>query len=394
MTTRPVYLDHHATTPCAPEVLAAMLPWFTEKFGNAASINHLYGTEARAAVEAAREQVAALIHASSRGLIFTSGATEANNLAIKGRVLPLLRTASSPPHIITNAAEHRSVLDCFDRLKRQGARVTILPVDETGRVSPDEVAAAIGPDTVLVSVLMASNEIGTINPIREIAAVCRAHPQVVFHVDAVQAAGRIPVDFEELGADLLSLTAHKLYGPKGVGALVMRRGGRRIALEPLLDGGGHEQHLRSGTLPVPLIVGFGEACRLAATLLREESERLRTLRDQLWRELSSRLTGLFRNGHPVECLPGNLNVSVADVDGEALMTAMTRIAVSSGSACTSSNPEPSHVLRAIGRSDILTRASLRFGLGRSTSPADIDLAVECVVEAVQHLRRCPSRGSA
>jgi cysteine desulfurase len=380
-TPRPIYLDHHATTPVDPRVFEAMRPFFLEKFGNAASINHAYGWEAAAEAEHAREEVARLLSADPASLIFTSGTTEANNLALLG----VVRAAPAERHVITTAAEHRSVLDPLRRLQRSGTELTVLPVDEYARVHPEQVAAAIQPNTVLVSVIFASNEVGSINPIREIGLVCRQRG-VLFHSDAVQAVGKIPVDLSELPIDLLSLSAHKLYGPKGVGALFVRRDQGRIALEPLLYGGGHERRLRSGTLPVPLIVGFGAACRIAGEEMQEEAARLEMLRDRLKTCLLRELEGLRFNGHPTERLPGNLNVSVEGVDGEALMTGLTGLAVSSGSACTSADPEPSHVLRAMGLSDALSRASLRFGLGRNTDQAEIEEATRIVVRAVRHLR--------
>ena len=388
MTSSLIYLDNHATTRCDPRVVEAMLAYFSEQYGNASSVGHKFGWDAKDAVDSAREQVASLVGATEREIVFTSGATEANNLALKGIVAPLLRRSDLPrPHLIVNAAEHRAVLDPAKRLERCGAEVTVLPVDEFGQVSPQSVAEAVTPQTVLVSVMLANNEIGSINPVAEIAAAVRdTNPRTLIHCDAVQAAGKIPTDWTELGVDLLSLTAHKLYGPKGVGALLVRRGGRRVALEPLLDGGGHEQHLRSGTLAVPLIVGFGEACRIAQDDFPAEADRLAKLRDTLWTRLSENLDGLTRNGHPTECLPGNLNVSFDGVDGEALLNAMTDIAVSSGSACTSADPEPSHVLRAIGRSDQLTRSSLRFGLGRFNTPEELETAAQFVVRKVNSLR--------
>lgn len=380
--TRPVYLDNHATTQVDPRVVDAMLPYFTEKFGNAASVNHLFGWEAAEAVEQARVQIAALLKTDPDTIVFTSGATEANNLAIKG----VLRAAGAGSHFITSVAEHPSVLDPAHRLKRAGFDVTVLPVDEFGMVSPQSIANAIRPETKLVSVMMANNEVGTINPIAEIANICRER-NVLFHTDAVQAAGRIPLDVELMSVDLLSLSAHKMYGPKGVGVLFVRRGSPRIVIEPLLDGGGHERHFRSGTLPVPLIVGFGEACRIAATEQMSEAETLATLRDRLWAGLCEKLDGLHLNGHPEQRLSGNLNISFENVDGEALMTGLKRIAVSSGSACTTTNPEPSHVLRAMGRSDQLTRASLRIGLGRFNTQSDVELAIEYIVDVAQRLRR-------
>jgi cysteine desulfurase len=386
MVQTPIYLDNHATTRCDPRVVEAMLPYFSDTFGNASSISHKFGCDARDAVDHSREQIAGLMNADPRNIVFTSGATEASNLAIKGIVQPLLRSSSSPTvHIITSAAEHRATLDPIKKLQRAGAVVTILSVDEFGQVSPQQVAEAIRAETSLVSIMLANNEIGTLNPIDEIAAVCRERG-VPLHCDAVQAIGQIPVDIQNLGADLVSVSAHKLYGPKGVGALIVRRGNRRSRPEALLDGGGHENGLRSGTLPVPLIVGFAHACRLAQELRFDDTARIERLRDTLWSQISSRLSGLHLNGHPNNRLPGNLNISFDGVDGDALMNSLTDIAVSSGSACTSAAPEPSHVLRAIGRSDQLTRASLRFGIGRFNTREEVDFACDYVVSAVNRLR--------
>jgi len=378
---RPVYLDHHATTPADPQVVQEMLPFFTEMFGNAASINHVYGTEASEAVEAARAQVAALINASPREVLFTSGATEANNLALKG----VLNACGTSGHLITTAAEHRAVRDPAKVLSRAGFEVTILPVDEYGRVFPSQVAEAFQPNTVLVSAMLANNEIGTLNPVAEIGRLCRERG-VFFHTDAVQAAAHVPLDVETLCVDMLSLSAHKMYGPKGIGTLYVRRGEKRIPMQAQIDGGGHERRLRSGTLPVPLIIGFGAACRLVEEHREAESARLRKLRDRLWQGVCDRIAGVHLNGHPEDRLPNNLNVSFDGVDGDALMTRLTRIAVSSGSACTSANPEPSHVLRAIGRNDQLTRASLRYGLGRSNTEEHIELAIDVTADTVQQLR--------
>jgi cysteine desulfurase len=378
---RPIYLDHHATTPVDPRVLDAMLPYFREKFGNAASVNHPFGWEAAKAVDTAREQIASLLRTESRCLIFTSGATEANNLAIKG----VLQAAPPGSHVVTTAAEHRSVLDPVRRLARRGTAVTIVDVDSFGRINCETIAKAIRPNTVLVSTIWANNEVGSLNPIRELSELCRDRG-VLFHTDAVQAVGKIEIDLAESPIDLLSASAHKLYGPKGVGVLFVRRGPKPIPIEPLLDGGGHEQRLRSGTLAVPLIVGFGAACRIAGEEMSAESTRLAQLRDRLWGGLRDVIDGVLLNGHPTERLPGNLNVSFERVDGEALMTGLSGIAVSSGSACTSADPEPSHVLRAMGRSDALTRASLRFGLGRTTTAPEIDTAIYAVVAAVRRLR--------
>jgi cysteine desulfurase len=380
----PIYFDHHATTPVDPRVVDEMLPYFTEKFGNSASINHSFGWEAQTAVETAREQVAAALSTSAKSIVFTSGATEANNLAIKGLLNPLLRS-KQPVHVITNAAEHRAVLDPVKRLGRAGAKVSVLPVDEFGRSSAAAIEAALESSTKLVSVMWANNEVGSINPIVEIAELCERRG-IVFHVDAVQAFGKIPIDLGEVPIDLLSITAHKVYGPKGIGALINRRSAKPNRIEALQDGGGHENHLRSGTLPVPLIVGFGKASEIAITEMEDESQRIERLRDRLWQQVSERVSGLGLNGHPDQRLTGNLNFSVPDLDGEVLMNSMTKIAVSSGSACTSANPEPSHVLTAMGLSDQATRASLRFGLGRFNTAEEVNFAIEFVSTTIERLR--------
>jgi cysteine desulfurase len=378
---RPVYLDNHATTRVDPRVVAAMLPFFDADYGNAASINHRYGWDAAEAVERARREVAGLLNASAEAVVFTSGGTEANNLALKG----VMRAARGGGHLIVNAAEHRSVLDPARRLARQECELTILPVDRAGQVDPQSVAAALRAETVLVSIMLANNEVGSINRIREIAEICKAR-NVPLHCDAVQAVGRIPANIDDLGADLVSLSAHKLYGPKGIGALVIRREGPPIRLEPLFDGGGHERRMRSGTLAVPSIVGFGIACRLAQEALPAEAARIGSLRDRLWAGLSQRLDGVILNGHPIERLPGNLNVSFDGLDGEKLMRELGDIAVSSGSACTSADPGPSHVLRAMDVSEARSKASLRFGLGRFTTSDEIDFGIDCVAKTVARLR--------
>ena len=379
-----IYLDNHATTRVAPEVLQAMLPYFTEDFGNAASVNHAFGWRAAAAVEKAREQIVQRLNCLADWIVFTSGATEANNLAIKGVALSRSPASRKTIHFITNVAEHHSVLDVAKRLHRNGVDVTLLPVDRFGQVDPQQVADAIKPETVLVSVMLANNEVGTLNPIEEIGKICRER-EVLLHCDAVQALGKLPIDLSQRPVDLLSLTAHKLHGPKGIGALIVRRDRRRIPIEPLFDGGGHEHHLRSGTLPVPLIVGFGAACELAADMTAV-ADRMVSLRDRLWQKLQTALNGLSLNGHPTERLPNNLNISVAGVDGEALMTSLKNIAVSSGSACSTAEPEPSHVLRAMGVSESLSRASLRFGLSRYTTEAEIGAAAQEVIAVVKRLR--------
>jgi cysteine desulfurase len=378
----PVYLDNHATTRTDPRVVAAMLPYFTEHYGNAASRHHAFGRAAEEAVETARAQVADLIGADPREIIFTSGATESDNLALKGAA-GLYRPRGD--HLITVQTEHRAVLDPCRRLEREGFRVTYLPVDEFGRVTAAQVAEALTERTLLVSAMAANNEIGTLHPLADIGRLCKERG-TLFHSDAAQAAGKVPLDVEELGVDLLSLSAHKIYGPKGIGALYVRRRGPRVRLEPLFDGGGHERGLRSGTLPVPLVVGFGVACALCRTELTAEAERLRGLRERLWRGIMDRLTEVRLNGHPTERLPNNLNLSFAWVAGEALLTGLRQLAVSSGSACTSADPEPSYVLRALGLDDDLARGSLRFGLGRFTTAEEVDYAAAEVVRTVERLR--------
>jgi cysteine desulfurase len=382
MVRTPIYLDNHATTRTDPRVLEAMLPFFGERYGNAASRHHSFGQEASTAVEQAREQVATLIGAGPKEIVFTSGATESNNLALKG-VAGLYRTQGD--HIITTATEHHAVLDPCKRLERDGFRLTVLPVDRFGRVSPEQVAQALTEQTVLVSVMAANNEVGTLQPIHEIGRVCKEHA-VLFHTDAAQAAGKVPIDVDEMGIDLLSLSAHKMYGPKGIGALYVRRRQPHVRLEPLFDGGGHERGVRSGTLPVPLIVGFGKACDLCRQEMPAEAARLAGFRERLRAGIQDRLSDTFLNGHPTERLPGNLNLSFAHVEGEALMMSLRDIAVSSGSACTSASVEPSYVLRAMGVSDDLARGSLRFGLGRFTTQEEVDFAAEAVVTTVQRLR--------
>jgi len=388
----PIYMDNHSTTPVDPRVFEAMVPWFTEKFGNAASRSHSFGWEAAEAVKKARKEVAALIGGSPDEIVFTSGATESDNLAIKG-VAEALRQGGN--HIITCAAEHRAVLDSCKRLEQQGFDVTYLPVDGQGRLDPDAVRRAHRERTILVSIMFANNEVGTIQPIAEIAAI--AHEQgSLFHTDAVQAAGRIPISVDEMNIDLLSLSAHKLYGPKGIGALYVRKkgpGGRaRInsssppLLAPLIDGGGHEGGLRSGTLNVPGIVGFGAACRIAAEEMAGENERLRRLRDRLEAGLLAALDAIRVNGCPADRLPNNLNVSFGYVDGEALLVGLSDIAVSTGAACTSAKQEPSHVLRAMGVSEELAQSALRFGLGRFNTEEEVEYVTARVIETVQRLR--------
>ena len=384
----PIYLDHHSTTPVDARVLEQMVPYFREQFGNAASINHAFGWRAKKAVDRARAQVADLLHVEPQAIVFTSGATEANNLALKG----VLRASPAGSHVVTTAIEHKAVLDPLKRLKRQGYGVTIVPVDRQGQVDPEQIAAAIKPETVLVSVMWANNEVGTIQPLHEINRLCKLRG-VFLHTDAAQAVGKLPIDLTSTNIDLLSLSGHKLYAPQGIGALVVRQGEPRIRLEPLFDGGGHEGRLRSGTLPVALIVGLGAACEIAREEMANEADRLQRLARQLKEGLSQRLTGLTFNGpgdQPaaglLRRLPGNVHISFADVDGVALLANLKEIAVSSGSACTSADPEPSHVLRALGVPEALSLASLRFGLGRETTSEQIDFTINYVAETVQRLR--------
>lgn len=378
----PVYMDNNATTRCDPRVVEAMLPYFTEKFGNAASRNHAFGWEAEEAVENARGQIAALIGCSPKEIVFTSGATESNNLALKG-VASMYRKKGN--HIITAVTEHKAVIDPCKRLERDGFQVTFLPVDRYGQVHPEQIAEALTPQTILVSIMAANNEIGTLNPIKEIGKLCKERG-VLFHTDAVQAVGKVPVDVNDMGIDLLSLSAHKLYGPKGVGALYVRKKDPRVRLDPIIDGGGHERGMRSGTLAVPLIVGLGAACDLARLEMAEESKRTMQLRDRLRDGIMSRLDETYVNGHPTERLPGNINLSFAYVEGEALMMGIKDVAVSSGSACTSASLEPSYVLRALGVGDELAHSSIRFGLGRFNTEEEVDFVIEEVVKAVNHLR--------
>jgi cysteine desulfurase len=378
----PIYLDNHATTRTDPEVVEAMLPFFTEHYGNAASLSHRFGWVAEESVEEAREQIAKAIGAEPREIIFTSGATESNNLAIKGLAQSALRRGK---HLVTVSSEHKAVLDPMKRLARQGWDVTIVDCDEHGGVSTEAVAAALTDQTVLVSVMAANNEVGTINPIGEIGRLCHERG-IIFHTDAAQAIGKVPLDVRRDHVDLLSLSAHKFYGPKGIGALYVRSHDPRVRLQSLFDGGGHERGFRSGTLAVPLIIGLATAVELAVGRLPEESRQLLELRQRLHEGLAGRVPGIRLNGHPVDRLPGNLNLSFVDVDGEALMMAMRDVAVSSGSACSAADPEPSHVLLAMGLGEDLARSSLRFGLGRFTTAEEIEFAIDSVAKAVERLR--------
>jgi len=378
----PIYLDHHATTPLDPRVLEAMMPYFTNRFGNAASRSHQFGWEAEQAVEQARKQIAGLIGASPQEIVFTSGATESDNLAIKGVAEAY---AGQGDHVITCAIEHKAVLDSFKRLEQRGCRVTWLPVGTDGLVDPAAVEAAIGPRTILVSIMYANNEVGTIQPVAEIGGICHERG-VLFHSDAAQAVGKTPVNVAGDQVDLLSISAHKMYGPKGVGALYVRRRHPRVQLTAQMDGGGHERGLRPGTLNVAGIVGLGEACAICQREMAAESVRLRRLRDGLRARLEAELPEVRVNGSMEHRLPHNLNMSFAHVEAESLMMGMRGVAVSSGSACTLATMEPSYVLKAMGADDEAAHSSLRFGLGRSNTEEEIEDAAARVIEVVTKLR--------
>lgn len=428
----PVYMDYNATTPLDPRVLEAMQPYLKDRFGNAASRSHAFGWVAEEAVETARAQVASLVGATPAEIIWTSGATEANNLALKGvahmygmtdadkllldaiarghRDGSIADAAAKVParlglvdldqiaekgafelfkdrgdHIITVATEHKAVLDAAKRLEKEGFRVTYLPVQKNGLIDLEVLEAAITPKTILVSVMFANNEIGVLQPIAEIGAICRQH-QVLFHTDAVQAVGKVPVDVNALQIDLMSISAHKMYGPKGIGALFVRRRKPRVRLEALIDGGGHERGMRSGTLNVPGIVGFGASAAVCAAEMKDEIARLTALRARFWARLNRELDEIHLNGHAEQRLPGNLNISFAYVEGEAMMMAIKDVAVSSGSACTSASLEPSYVLRALGVGDDLAHSSIRFGLGRFTTEEEVDFVADLVIARVKKLR--------
>ncbi len=379
----PIYMDNHATTPVDPRVLQAMLPHFSETFGNAASRNHSFGWAAEEAVDKSRNQIASLINAKSKEIIFTSGATESDNLAIKG-IVEFYKDKGN--HIITCVTEHKAVLDSCRTLERNGkAVVTYLPVDKYGMVDPDAVRAAITDKTVLITLMYANNEIGTIHPVAEIGRIAK-EKGIVFHCDAVQAVGKIPVNVDRDGIDLLSMSAHKIYGPKGVGAIYVRSKGPRVRLTPQMDGGGHERGMRSGTLNVTGIVGLGKACEIAQAEMAEENVRLLDLRNKLQAGIFERLDEVYVNGHPTERLPGNLNVSFAYVEGESLLMGISDIAVSSGSACTSATLEPSYVIRALGVDEELAHSSIRFGLGRFNTGDEVDFVTDRVTKEVKRLR--------
>jgi cysteine desulfurase len=379
----PIFMDNHSTTPVDPRVLEEMLPFFTTKFGNAASRNHRFGWEAEEAVEHARERIANLIGAKDdKEIVFTSGATESDNLALKG-VAEFYKDKGN--HIVTTVTEHKAILDTCKRLEKQGCEVTYLAVDKLGRVDPDDVKRALTDKTILVSVMLANNEIGTVQPIAEIGKITRERG-VLLHTDAVQGVGKIPFDVQAMNVDLASLSAHKMYGPKGVGALYVRRSRPRVRLVAQMDGGGHERGMRSGTLAVPLLAGFGKACEILAKEGVAESAHLAALRDRLRSSIEGRLDEVYINGSVEHRLPGNLNLSFNFVEGEGLMMAMKDLAVSSGSACTSASLEPSYVLRALGVGDELAHSSIRFGLGRFNTEEEVDYVADLVVQKVARLR--------
>ncbi|MDF5718125.1 MAG: aminotransferase class V-fold PLP-dependent enzyme [Rhizonema sp. NSF051] len=385
MSNRPIYLDCQATTPVDERVLGAMLPYFTEHFGNPSSISHLYGWEAEAAVKQAREILAAAINATPEEIVFTSGATEANNLAIKGVAEAYFQKGQ---HIITVSTEHSATLDPCKYLRTLGFDITILPVQKDGLIDLSELERAFRSDTILVSVMAANNEIGVLQPLAEIGAMCR-DAGVLFHTDAAQAIGKIPLDMQAMKIDLMSLTAHKVYGPKGIGALYVRRRNPRVQLAPQQHGGGHERGMRSGTLYTPQIVGFGKAVAIALLEQDTENQRLTQLRKKLWEQLSG-LEGIHLNGHPTQRLPGNLNISVEQVDGSALLLGLQAVvAVSSGSACSSVTTAPSHVLTGLGHSEQLAYASIRFGIGRFNTTEEIDSVATHAIATIQSLRRQP-----
>lgn len=382
-----VYLDHNATTPVDPRVLEKMLPYFTQVYGNAASVDHEFGHQALAAVNLAREQIAAAINAEPDEIIFTSGATESDNIALLGVTEKYTRKGD---HIITCVTEHKAVLDTCARLERLGKHVTYLPVDQYGLVDPEEVRRAITPQTILVSVMAANNEIGTLAPLAEIGRVTREHG-VLFHTDAAQAVGRVPLDVQAMNIDLLSMSAHKVYGPKGVGALYRRRSNPRVLLEPVLYGGGHEKGLRSGTLNVPGIVGFGEAVRLACEEMPTEVPRLRALTEYALGRLKGVIEGTELNGHPTQRLPHNLNVSIQGLESRALVVLLKNVAISTGSACTSNKVEPSHVIQALGFGPERAHSAIRLSLGRMTTIKELDIATDEISYEAQKLLSMQSK---
>src|SRR5215208_839774 len=378
----PIYMDYHATTPVDPRVLEAMMPFFNEKFGNAASRNHPFGWEAEEAVEAARKQVADLIGANVKEIIFTSGATESNNLAIKG-VPEMYREKGN--HVITCVTEDKAVIDTCKKLEKQGTRVTYLPVQKDGRINLDELRSAITDKTILITIMTANNEIGVLQPTEEIGRIAK-EKGILFHTDGVQAVGKVPYDVNALKVDMVSISGHKIYGPKGVGALYVRRRNPRVLLAEQINGGGHERGMRSGTLNVPGIVGLGKAAAICQAEMATESERLRKLRDRLNEKFHKSLDEIYINGSMEHRLPHNLNISFAYVEGESLLMGINDVAVSSGSACTSASLEPSYVLKALGAGDDLAHSSIRFGLGRWTTEEEVDYVIEKLTTVVRRLR--------
>lgn len=378
----PIYMDHHATTPLDPRVLDAMMPYFTEIFGNAASIDHDFGYEAKQAVDKARDQIARSINAASDEIIFTSGATESDNIALFGT---FERYADKGNHIITCVTEHKAILDAAKRIEKSGGEVTYLPVDQYGLVDPQAVEAAITDKTILISIMMANNEIGSIAPIAEIGRIAHEHG-VLFHTDAAQALGHIPIDVKEMNIDIMSMSAHKIYGPKGVGGLYVRRSSPRVKLSPVIYGGGHERGIRSGTLNVPGIVGFGEAVAIAKTEMKEETQRIKDLRDRMYHQLYDQLDGVQLNGHPERRLPHNLSVYIEGVESKSLIIGLKDIAISTGSACTTANVEPSYVIKSLGYGENRAHQSIRIGLGRNNTIDESIYVIEKLVSYVKRLR--------
>ncbi|MBN1877910.1 MAG: cysteine desulfurase [Anaerolineae bacterium] len=382
MSTERIYLDHNATTPVDPRVLEVMLPYFIEIFGNAAS-DHIYGLEAKRAVDKAREQIATAINARPDEIIFTSGATESDNIALFGIAE---RYADKGDHIITCVTEHKAVLDCCRRLEQMGKQVTYLPVDQYGLVDPDDVRKAITPQTILISIMTANNEIGTIAPVQEIGAIAKEH-NILFHTDAAQAVGHIPMDVQSLHIDAMSLSAHKIYGPKGIGALYRRRSNPRVLLEPRIYGGGHERGIRSGTLNVPGIVGFGEAVQIAQWEMNEAASKYRAWTQQMYQQLQEKIEGVQLNGHPTQRLPHNLNVSIQGVDAKTLVMHLKDIAISTGSACTATSPGPSHVILALGFGEKRADSAIRIGVGRSNDDQAIEFSTRHIIQLGLELRQ-------
>jgi len=379
----PIYLDNNSTTPLDHGVLDSMMPYLTTKFGNAASKSHKYGWETEEAVELSRKKIAQLINAEPKEIIFTSGATESNNLALKGVAE---RYASQGNHIVTSPTEHKAILDPCEYLEKHGIEVTYLKVDEYGAIDPEDLKKAIKDNTVIVSLMIANNEIGTLNYVKEIGEICR-ECGVLFHTDGTQAVGKIPVDIEDMKIDLMSFSAHKIYGPKGIGALYIRSRKPRVNLIEQINGGGHEKGMRSGTLNVPGIVGFGKACEICSGVMEEESKKIMSLRDKMMNAFLENIDYCYLNGHPDKRIPNNLNMSFRFIDSETLMMEMKELAISSGSACTSATLETSYVIKAIGKSEEFARSSIRFGVGRFNTSEEIDFAIDRVIDAVKKLRK-------